>query len=57
MTAFAQTDRQKATPCCHSRRLKAALDFTPKADIGLIGLTRPKAAIPCFRKQPLNCGR
>jgi len=48
MTAFTQAVRRQSTPCCHSPRLKTAIDFTLKADIGLIGRTRPEAAIRKF---------
>jgi len=37
MSAANGVELTHPTPCCHSRRPKAAIDFTPKADIGLIG--------------------
>ena len=40
-SAISMRVAEAPTPCCHSRRPKAAFDFTLKADSGLIGWTRP----------------
>jgi hypothetical protein len=37
MTGINNRGRRFATPCCHSRRPKAAFNITPKADVGQIG--------------------